>query len=166
MLKILKSSFVFGFICQICNFFANAYNNSCLAKNINCIARVIKESRAYGIINSYVNKKPYYEYSVIHRLFMAVYSLVDRLMAVLNKGITAMAYSSIFCKAATNIYKSGNMLCALCIMAMGICLGMALCGSLVCLTGAVVFCVLALACRGNVLKNCFIYRFICWLVKL
>lgn len=162
----LKSSFVIGVVLRLWSLCVNAYKNSCLGKNICFLGNMAKESKTGRLINAYVNKAPFYKNSLIYRLFAGLYSVFDKLMAVINRGLVAVVKGSIFCCAAEEIYKKGYAVCGLSVIAMGICIGVAVSGSVISLLGVAVFLIIALVCKSNVLKNCFIYRFFCWLVKL
>ncbi len=162
----LKNSFFIRFILGICTFFANAYKNSKLKKAFNAVGRTVKASLTYKILKKYADKKPFYESSLIHKLIKKILYFIDIPMKAINKGILCAVKGSKVCGGISEIYSKGKSVQALCVFAMGIALVFALKGSAAGIGIFVIMLVLALIGSFNaVFKNCFVYRFICWLVK-
>ena len=84
LVVIFKESLVISALMNIAKAFVTAYNNSRLKKSMTGIAVCFKNSGTYGILFKYANKKPYYRYSLVYRIVMAIAGLFDRLFSFIN----------------------------------------------------------------------------------
>jgi hypothetical protein len=81
----IKESLVYRLVIAVCKAFATAYGESKFKKYIaDNVALMWKNSATHKILSAYVNKEPYFESSLFYRLFMFIFSLFDKLFALLN----------------------------------------------------------------------------------
>ncbi len=102
---IFKESFVISALIKIVNAFIAAYNNSRLKKNMAGIAVCFKKSVTYRILSAYANKKPYYRYSFVYRIIMAIAGLFDKFFGWINSFVTGWLSGS---RAAEDTVKVCN----------------------------------------------------------
>ena len=160
MLNAFKNSFLGCF----CIFIINAYKNSLLCRNVSKVAEVWKASCTYSIIHNYTHKNPVYEYSLFHRFFESVFALVNKVFRPLGDWLVLSGKNSFTAKCIKDT--APNFMTAFCITALGISLGSCFYYPVAGICAVVFFGVFTgISLVKGAFENCFIYRFICWLVR-
>lgn len=85
---VIKESFVVSTLLHIVSVFEIAYVNSGLNKVIRVLVNTFKNSVTYSILHKYACKKPYYRYSFVYRIIMAIAGVFDRLFGFINSLMT------------------------------------------------------------------------------
>ena len=106
LVVIFKESFVISALMNIVKAFVTAYNNSRLKKSMTGIAVCFKNSGTYGILSKYANKKPYYRYSLVYRIIMAIAGLFDRLFGRINSFMSGWLSGSRAAEDTVKVYNA------------------------------------------------------------
>lgn len=94
LINIFKGSLIITAIINTVKAFLTAYDNSRLKKIVNAFGICFKDSRTYSVLSHYANKKPFYRYSLVYRIIMAIAGFFDRLFGFINRLFTALLNSS------------------------------------------------------------------------
>ena len=78
MLDVLKGSILVRAILCVVHTFGNAYRCSLLEKFVSAVYRSWRGSFIHHICSKYVNKKPFYQSSLIYRFVMAIGRILDK----------------------------------------------------------------------------------------
>lgn len=105
LVEVFKGSFVISALISIVKAFITAYNNSRLKKNMSDIAVCFRNSVTYKVLSAYANKKPYYRYSFVYRIIMAIAGLFDKFFGWINSFVAGWLSGS---RAAENTVKVYN----------------------------------------------------------
>lgn len=105
LIVIFKESLVISAIMYIVKAFVRAYDNSRLKKNIKGIGACFKNSVTYRVLSKYANKKPFYRYSFVYRIIMAIAGLFNRLFGHINSIVSGWLSGS---RAADDTVKLYN----------------------------------------------------------
>lgn len=81
MPEFLKGSIIISLILNIVSAFDRAYKDSLLKRALAKTDLCFKNSLFYKILSAYVNKRPWYRYSLTYRLVFVVANLFDKLFA-------------------------------------------------------------------------------------
>lgn len=103
---ILKESFVISALINTANAFMTAYDNSRLKKNMSGIAACFKNSGTYGVMKKYANKRPYYRYSLVYKIVMAIAGLFDKLFGWIHSFMSDWLSGSRSAEGTVKIWKS------------------------------------------------------------
>lgn len=95
LINIFKASLIITVVINTVKVFLTAYENSRLKKGVTAVGVCFKSSKTYSVLSRYANKKPFYRYSLVYRLIMAIAGLFDRLFSLINKVAKALLSGSI-----------------------------------------------------------------------
>lgn len=103
MLGILKGSILVKALLCCVRKFENAYECSLLKKLADGICRSWRGSLVHRICSKYVNKKPYYQSSLIYKLVMAIGRLFDKPFKAIYRAFKPSVDNSVATAAANSI---------------------------------------------------------------
>ncbi len=110
LIVVFKESLIISAFVNIVKAFASAYENSGFKRCVKGIAVCFRESGTYKWLSRYANKKPYYRYSFVYKIVMAIAGLVDMLFGAINSvalkwlsGSKAAESTVNACKSTVNI---------------------------------------------------------------
>lgn len=104
--NVFKGSLIITTITNTVKAFFNAYKNSGLKNVVFAVGICFKESKTYSVLSCYANKKPYYRYSVVYGIIMAIAGLFDRLFGFINRLFTALFKGSVVSAEVNGIMKA------------------------------------------------------------
>lgn len=103
---LLKGSLLCRAIGFVASVFSNAYKNSRLKRFTLSVSNCFNESFTHTVLSHYVNKKPYFRYSLTYRLVIAIMHIVDIIFAFINNVFTKLFSGSSFCNDVISYKKS------------------------------------------------------------
>lgn len=106
LVVIFKESLVISALINIVKAFVTAYNDSRLKKNMTGVALCFKSSMTYRVLSKYANKRPYYRYSFIYRIVMAIAGLFDRLFGWINSFMSGWLSGSRAAEDTVKVYNA------------------------------------------------------------
>lgn len=102
MLGVLKGSIIVKAVLWIICGFQNAFEYSLLKKFVSAVYRSWRGSFLHHICSKYVNKKPFYQSSLIYRFVMAIGRILDKPFGAIYKVFKPTIYNSRVCNFAKN----------------------------------------------------------------
>lgn len=106
-MNLIKGSLIVTVIVNLVKAFERGYDNSALKKNVDKVTLAFKTSKTHYILSHYVNKKPYYQSSVVYRLVMAIASLLNKAFGGINTLGKRLFSGSVFAHKVCLAYKAG-----------------------------------------------------------
>ena len=111
MLDVKKGSILVRAILCVVHTFGNAYRCSLLEKFVSAVYRSWRGSFIHHICSKYVNKKPFYQSSLIYRFVMAIGRILDKPFGAIYRAFKPAVDNSKDCRSRA--YGAGLLLMAI-----------------------------------------------------